>query len=83
MNGMEKIKNEEKFSNALPVSIKCGWRRNDAVYVLHDAPNAYIWAQNLLQKIPCQLGRVVLNTSWQRRSQLSGSKVWFWLVDLL
>ena len=47
MNIMEKIKNEEKFSKALPVSIKCGWRENDAVYVLHNEHNAYIGAQNL------------------------------------
>ena len=44
---MEKIKNEEKFSHALPVSIKCGWRENDVVYVLHNERNAYIGAQNL------------------------------------
>ena len=47
---MEKIKNEEKLSNALPVSIKYGWRSNDAVYVLHNKHNVYIGAQNLLQK---------------------------------
>ena len=44
MKIMEKIKNEEKFFNALPVSIKC---ENDAVYVLHNDHNAYIGAQNL------------------------------------
>ena len=47
MKIMEKIKNEEKFSNALSVPIKCGWRENDAVYVLHNENNAYIGAQNL------------------------------------
>ena len=51
---MEKIKNEEKSSNALPVSIKCGWRLNDAVYALHNEHIAYIGAQNLLQKIQDQ-----------------------------
>ena len=47
MKIMEKIWNEETFSNALPVSIKCGWRENDAIYVLHNEHNAYIRAQNL------------------------------------
>ena len=31
-NNEENIKNEENFSNALSVSIKCGLRENDAVY---------------------------------------------------
>ena len=35
MKSMEKIKNKEKCSNALPVSIKCSWRENDVVYVLY------------------------------------------------
>ena len=35
MKIMEKIKNEEKLSNALPISI------NYAVYVLHNEHNAY------------------------------------------
>ena len=47
MKIMEKNKNEEKFSNALPVSIKCGWRKNDAINVLHNELNAYIGTQNL------------------------------------
>ena len=46
---MDKIENEEKLSNVLPVSIKCGLRYNDAVYVLHNEHNAYIGAQNLLK----------------------------------
>ena len=54
MKIMEKIKNEEKLSNALPVSIKCGWRENNAVYVLHNEHNVFIWTQNLLQKIEDQ-----------------------------
>ena len=41
------IKNEEKLTNALPVSIKRGWRRNDAVFVLHNKYNEYIRAQIL------------------------------------
>ena len=52
---MKKIKNEEKLFNALPVSIKCGWRRNYAVFVLHNENNEYIRAQNLLQKIEDQI----------------------------
>ena len=40
MKIMEEIKNEEKFSNALPVSIKFGWRENDTVHVLHNEHNA-------------------------------------------
>ena len=36
MKIMEEIKNGENFSNTLPVSIKRGWRENDAVYVLHN-----------------------------------------------
>ena len=55
MKIIEKIKNEEKLSNALPVMIKCGWRKNDAVYVLHNEHNAYIGAQNLWQKIEDQI----------------------------
>ena len=51
MKIMEKIKNEVKLSNALSVSIKCGWRWNDAVYVLHNEYNSYIAAQTLLPKI--------------------------------
>ena len=54
MKIVEKIKNEEKLSNALPVSIKCRWRSNDAVYVLHNEQNGYIGAQNPLQKIEDQ-----------------------------
>ena len=50
MKIMEKIKNEEKLSNALPFFTKCGRRENDAVYVLHNEYSAYIRAQNLLQK---------------------------------
>ena len=46
-----KIKNEEKLSNALPVSIKCGRRQNDAVYVLHNEHNTNIGAQNLYRKL--------------------------------
>ena len=50
---MEKIKNEEELSNALPVSIKYCRRKNDAGHVLHvhNEHNAYIGAQNLLQKM--------------------------------
>ena len=51
---MEKIKNEEKLCNARPVSIKCGWRWNDAVYVLHNEHKEYIRAHNLLQNIEDQ-----------------------------
>ena len=51
---MEKIKNEEKLFTALPVSIQCGWRWNDAVYVLHNEHNEYIRAQHPLQKIEDQ-----------------------------
>ena len=47
MKIMEEIRNEEKFSNVLPVSIKCWWRENDAVYALHNAQNAYLGAHNL------------------------------------
>ena len=47
MKIMEEIDNEEKFSNALSVSVKCGWRENDALYVLHNEQNAYLWAHNL------------------------------------
>ena len=47
MKIMEKNKNEDKFSDALSVSIKCGWRKHDAVYVLHNEHNAYIGTQNL------------------------------------
>ena len=54
MKNMEKIKNEKKFSNELPISMKCLWRYNDAVNALHDEYNAYTWAQNLLQKIEDQ-----------------------------
>ena len=43
---LEKIKNEEKLSKALPVSIKFGWRWNDAIYGLHNEYNAYIGVQN-------------------------------------
>ena len=52
---MEKIKNEEKFSNALSVSIKCGWRQNGAVYI--------VGHKIFLRLIPRQLGRLMLNTS--------------------
>ena len=55
MKIMEKIKNEEKLSNALSVSIKCVGRQNDAVYVLHNEHNAYIGAQNFSQKLEDQL----------------------------
>ena len=51
MEIMEKIKNDEKLSNELPVSIECGWCWNDVVYVLHNKHNVYIGAQNLQQKI--------------------------------
>ena len=54
MKIMVKIKNEDKLFNALPVSIKCGWRSNDAVHVLHNEHIVYIGAQNLLQKIEDQ-----------------------------
>ena len=47
MKIMQKIKNEEKLTNALPVSIKREWHYNDAVYVLHNERNAYIAAQCL------------------------------------
>ena len=51
MKVMEKIKNEEKLSYALPVSIKCGWRENDVDNVQQDEDNAYIGVQTLLQEI--------------------------------
>ena len=47
MNIMEEIKHKKKFSYALPVSIKCGWRENDAVYILHNEQNAHLGAHNL------------------------------------
>ena len=40
MKIIEKIKNEVKLPNALPVSMKCGWRLNDAVNALHDEHNS-------------------------------------------
>ena len=43
----EKIKNEEKLSNALPVSIKCWWHLKHHIIILRDEQNAYIGAQNL------------------------------------
>ena len=55
MKIMEEINNEEKLSNALPVLIKCGWRQNDAVYILRNEHNAHIGTQNLLHKVEDQL----------------------------
>ena len=48
---MEKIKNEEKLSNALPVSIKCEWSQNDTVYARHYEHNAYIGAKIFYRKL--------------------------------
>ena len=42
MTIIEKIKNEENLSNALPDSIKCGLCQNEAVDALQDEHNAYI-----------------------------------------
>ena len=46
MKIIEKTKIEEKLTNGLPVSIKCGWRQHDVVNFM-----SYIGAQNLLQKL--------------------------------
>ena len=50
MNIVEKIKIEEKIYNALPVSIKFGWRWNDANNAIQDEYCAFIGSQNLWQK---------------------------------
>ena len=50
MKIMEKVKNEDELANALRVSIKCGWRQNDAINALHDEHNAYIRAKNISRK---------------------------------
>ena len=50
---MEKIKKWREIIKCI-VSIKCWWRWNDAVYVLHNERNEYIRAQYLLKKIEDQ-----------------------------
>ena len=67
MKIMENIKNEEKFSIALPVSIKCVWRENDAVNVLHNEHNVNIGAhfkgKLKINSMPIRTGNIEYNMS--------------------